>query len=117
MDNQKMERVVAALENFKAANPHLSNQDEDAANSKAFATAEVSAKRAAAAEKKAAEAQQEQQVLMRKIADMEAAMMHMQEHINSLSRMGAEVKTSLAKGVTAREVLEKFGEKLSNVRN
>lgn len=116
MDNPKMERIVAVLESFKAANPHLTKVDEEGDNSKAFAAAEVSAKKAEAAEKVAAEAQEEQQILMRKISDMENIVKQLQEQMILLSKMGGEVKTGLAEGITAREVLETFGENLRKVR-
>ena len=116
MDNPKMERIVNILENFRAANPHIANDKDDASTSKAFAAAEVSAKKAAAAEKAAAEAQEEQQILMRKLADMELVVKRLQDQMNLISRLGGDVKSNLAEGVTAREVLEKFGERLNAVR-
>lgn len=111
MDNPKMEKVVATLEKFISNNPHLTSQGEE----KAFQAAEDSSKRAMKAEKVAAEAHEDQQVLMAKVADLEATVGQLQRQLDFLAQVGSEMKSSLAEGVTARECLETFGEKLMNI--
>lgn len=116
MDNPKMERVVACLEKFKVENPQLVHAEDDISSSKAFAAAEESAAKAALAEKVAAESKEEQLILMQKLAKMELVVKKLEQQIDSLSNMGADMKSNLSVGVTAREVLEKFGETLQNVK-
>eukprot|EP00594_Rhizosolenia_setigera_P019632 CAMPEP_0178964970 /NCGR_PEP_ID=MMETSP0789-20121207/15994_1 /TAXON_ID=3005 /ORGANISM="Rhizosolenia setigera, Strain CCMP 1694" /LENGTH=552 /DNA_ID=CAMNT_0020649847 /DNA_START=169 /DNA_END=1827 /DNA_ORIENTATION=+ len=111
MDNPKMEKVVATLEKFISNNPHLTSQGEE----KAFQAAEDSSKRAMKAERVAAEAHEDQQVLMAKVADLEATVGQLQRQLDFLAQVGSEMKSSLAEGVTARECLETFGEKLMNI--
>lgn len=113
MDNAKMEKVVVVLEKFKKQNPQLGGEMDGPNTSKLL---EESNKRAKAAEKAANEAHEEQVILMRKMAEMELITKKMEQQISSLSKMGASMKSNLAEGVTAREVLEKFGEDLKNVR-
>lgn len=113
MDSPKMEKVVAVLEKFKKSNPQLGGDLDDVAAAKLL---DETNKRAKAAETSAREAQEQQNILMRKLAEMELVSKKMEQQINNLSRMGAQMKSNLAEGVTAREVLEKFGEELKNLK-